>query len=174
MKRLGMLALALAVGVVAGCNKPAAAPGGPEAAIPGLPTQAQPKLQTMKLWLGAEEIMAELALTYEQRLTGMMFRTNMAENEGMLFVFGAPDRVSFWMKNTKVPLSAAYIDAKGVILEIHDLQPMNTNTVVAASARVQYVLETRQGWFQRHNIGPGVIVRTERGKLAETFVEGRQ
>ncbi len=134
-----------------------------------LPSQAQARLQTMKLWLGAEELTTELALTPEQQRTGMMFRTNMPENEAMLFAFSMPHQASFWMKNTFVPLSAAYIDPDGVILEIHDLQPQNTNSVVASSDRVQYVLETTQGWFRRHNVGPGALIRTERGTLSQTF-----
>jgi uncharacterized membrane protein (UPF0127 family) len=123
----------------------------------------------MKLWLGAEEMVAELALTGSQMQTGMMFRTNLAENAGMLFAFPEPHRASFWMKNCPLPLSAAYIDPEGVILEIHDLQPHNTNSVTAASEQVQFVLETNQGWFGRHHITPGMVVRTERGPLRETF-----
>lgn len=127
----------------------------------------------MKLWLGAEEMVTELALNQSQWQVGMMFRTNMAENEAMIFVFPAPYRASFWMKNTLLPLSAAYIDPEGVILEIHDLQPHDTNAVWASSERVQFVLETTQGWFGRHNVSTGVVVRTERGTLAETFLRRR-
>ena len=142
-------------------------------AVHGVPTQAQPKLQTMKLWLGTEEMVVELALTQLQVQTGMMFRTNIAENEGMLFVFQMPYRAAFWMMNTRVPLSAGYIDPDGVLLEIHDLQPHNTNSVAAATDRVQFVLETSQGWFQRHNVGVGTVVRTEHGSLQETFLHKR-
>jgi uncharacterized membrane protein (UPF0127 family) len=163
-----MLAIGAAGACSSGCKKPAAPAAGPPP-IPGLPTAAQPKLQTMKLWLGAEEMAAELALTGIQQQTGMMFRTNIAENAGMLFVFPGPHRASFWMMNCPLPLSAAYIDPDGIILEIHDLQPHNTNSVVAASERVQYVLETGQGWFGRHNVSTGMLVRTERGTLADTF-----
>ena len=159
-----LLALALCGICAAGCRKPQ-----PPPAEPALPTTAQPKLQTMRLWLGAEEMVAELALTPLQLQTGMMFRTNLAENAGMLFVFAGPHRASFWMKNCPLPLSAAYIDPDGVILEIHDLQPHNTNCVVASSERVQFVLETRQGWFSRHNVGTGTVVRTEHGPLLNTF-----
>jgi uncharacterized membrane protein (UPF0127 family) len=134
----------------------------------GLPTGAQLKLRTTKLWLGKEEMIAELALTAEQQQTGMMFRTNMAENEGMLFVFGFPHQAGFWMKNTILPLSAAYIAPDGQILELHDFEPHNTNTVLAASANVQFVLETPQGWFKRHNVREGMFVRTDRGTLLET------
>jgi uncharacterized membrane protein (UPF0127 family) len=97
----------------------------------------------------------------------MMFRTNMAENAGMLFVFPIPHRTSFWMMNTVLPLSAAYIDPEGVILEIHDLQPRNTNSVVADCERIQFVLEVNQGWFKRHNISTGTLVRAESGPLRE-------
>jgi uncharacterized membrane protein (UPF0127 family) len=168
--RILMLLLALAVcgGCTGGCNKENTPPVGPVGG-PSLPTAAQPRLQTMKLWLGAEEMVAELALTGLQTQTGMMFRTNLAENAGMLFVFPAPYRASFWMKNCPLPLSAAYIDPEGIILEIHDLQPHNTNSVVAASEQVQFVLEVNQGWFGRHNVTTGMVVRTERGPLRETF-----
>ena len=127
----------------------------------------------MKLWLGAEEMVAELALTSQQQQTGMMFRTDLAENAGMLFVFPVPHRASFWMKNCPLPLSAAYIDAEGVILEIHHLQAHNTNSVVASSDRVQFVLETSQGWFERHQVTTGMVVRTEHGSLVKTFFPQR-
>lgn len=166
--RAVLLALAVSGIGAAGCRQ-----AGSPAAEPPLPTAAQPRLQTMKLWLGAEEMVAELALTPTQVQTGMMFRTNLAENAGMLFVFSAPHRASFWMKNCPLPLSAAYIDPDGVILEIHDLQPHNTNSVVAASERVQFVLETSQGWFGRHRVTTGMVVRTEHGTLLETFFRRR-
>src|SRR5262245_57287368 len=74
------------------------------------PTKAHPKLRTTKLDVGAEVITAELALTPAQVGTGMMFRTSMREDEGMLFVFPRPHRTAFYMKNTTLPLTAAYID----------------------------------------------------------------
>jgi hypothetical protein len=76
------------------------------------------------------------------------------------------------MKNTLIPLSVAYIDPEGVILEIHDLQPLDETPVEAATDQVQYVLEMRQGWFARHNLGPGVVIRTERGRLRDAFRRG--
>ena len=164
-----VLKLMLLLGAIgcAGCQKPAAAPPPPPPtpAQPALPTKAQPTLRTTKLWLGSEELITELALTGEQQQAGMMFRTNMAENAAMLFVFPIPHRTSFWMMNTVLPLSAAYIDPEGVIAEIHDLQPRNTNSVVADSERIQFVLEVNQGWFQRHHISTGTLVRTESGPL---------
>src|SRR6516162_4103611 len=89
----------------AGCDKQVNS-----AADPLEPTQAQPKLQTTKLYVGTQEMIAELALTQIQQHTGMMFRTNMAENAGMLFPLPYTQRASFWMKNCPYHLSAAYID----------------------------------------------------------------
>lgn len=155
----------------AGCSKPPAdAQVSPAvSAIPANPTAAQPKLATIKLWIGPEEMNAEMALTQLQEQTGMMFRTNMEENEGMLFVFPEPIRASFWMKNTVLPLSAAYIGPDGTILEIHDLQPEDTNTVIAATDSVQFVLETKRDWFKRHNIKEGMAINTEKGSLHNVF-----
>ena len=132
-------------------------------------TEAQAKLDSITLQAGMHNIRAEVARSPLQTQTGMMFRTNIAENEGMIFVFPYPHQASFWMKNTLVPLSAAYLDSEGVILEIHNLEPHNTNAVKAASENVQYVLETSQGWFKRKNITPGTLVRTEKGTLRKTF-----
>lgn len=162
----------------AGCQKPNAAPPAAKPATTRQPTNAlphlnhaQPKLRTIKLWLGAEEMVTEVALSIEQISTGMMFRKEMAENEAMLFVFARPHKTSFYMKNTTVPLSCAYIDSEGAIVELHDLQPLNEAPVEAKSDNIQYVLEVPQGWFKRHNIGPGTVVRTERGSLPELFFQ---
>jgi hypothetical protein len=157
----------------AGCDQ---APRGAPARPAGLstPQRAQPRLPALKLLLGPAEITAEVASTPEQVQTGMMFRTNVAEDEGMLFVFGVPHQASFWMKNVPIPLSCAYIDPEGVILEIHDMKPQDESPIQARSRQVQFVLETRQGWFSRQQVGPGVLVRTERGSLQETFFRPRQ
>jgi uncharacterized membrane protein (UPF0127 family) len=142
-------------------------------ADPDEPTRAQPKLQTMKLYIGSQEMTAELALTTQQIRTGMMFRTSMDENGGMLFALPYTERASFWMKHCPYPLSAAYIDPEGIIQEIHDLEPFNTNAVVAASDNIRFVLETPRGWFEKHNIKPGVLIATERGPLLKTFFPNR-
>ena len=141
-----------------------------EPAIPGWPpTKAQPKLRTTKLYIGPQVIIAELALTPAQVGTGMMFRTSMAEDEGMLFVFARPHRTSFYMKNTIVPLTAAYIDPDGTILELVELHPKVETPVEASTDRIQYVLEMNQGWFKRHNISTGTVISTEVGSLGKMF-----
>lgn len=134
-----------------------------------IPTKPNPRLQTLKLYVGANELTTELALTDLQVHTGMMFRTNILENEAMIFVFPGPRQVGFWMKNVEIPLSCAYIDPDGIILETHDMVPHEEAPIESTSDRVQFVLETKVGWFDRHNIKPGVLIRTERGSLLETF-----
>jgi uncharacterized membrane protein (UPF0127 family) len=129
----------------------------------------QPKLPVLKLWVGTNAISAEIASTHQQISTGMMFRTNMAEMEGMLFVFPQAQQVAFYMRNTLVPLSCAYIDPEGTILELYDMEPLNEAPIPSKSSRIQYVLEMNQGWFERHNIGKGMVISTERGTLPQTF-----
>ena len=160
---LGLLALA-------GCGQQLATPppGAPSQHV--FPTHAQSKLPTLRLWLGASEVPAELALSPSQQETGMMFRTNLDENSGMIFPLPEPQQANFWMLNCPLPLTAAYIDPQGQILEIHELHANDTNGVPAHSSNIYYVLEMNQGWFTRHHIEPGTIVRSEAGTLRETFV----
>ncbi len=155
-----------------GCKK-AEAPARAPAIEDLLPREAQPKLPTVKLWLGPEVMDAEVAITLKQITTGMMFRKTMGENDGMLFVLPQTQQAKFWMTNCFIPLSVAYIDPEGVIQEIHPLEPHNIKTVDSASDNIRFALETPQGWFQRHNVGVGIAVRTERGSLQETFFQNR-
>jgi uncharacterized membrane protein (UPF0127 family) len=99
----------------------------------------------------------------------MMFRTNIIEDEGMIFHLGYPQRASFWMKNCPKPLSCAYIDPQGVILEIRSMDSNDTNSIVANSDNVLFVLETARGWFKRHGVTTGMVIQTESGPLAETI-----
>ena len=168
--------------ILAGCNKagprsqtPATPSPPPHANSPAdfVPTNAQPRLQTIKLWLGPQELTAELAMTIPQIMTGMMFRKEMAETEGMLFVFGRAHQASFYMRNTLIPLSCGYIDPEGAILEIHDMKPLDESPIEAGSSNIQYVLEVKQGWFERNMVATGSVVRTELGSLPDTFMRGR-
>jgi len=177
-RRLLSLISALALPGVAvcflagGCQKaPVAATPAPPAAqvAPPLPTEAQPKLKTMKIYLGSEEMSVELALTDRQIQTGMMFRTNVDEGTGMLFVFANPYQPGFWMKNCPQPLDGAFIDPTGHILEFMDMKPLDTNSLVAHSDQVQFVLETKHGWFEQHHIPVGTVIRTDKGSLRQAF-----
>ena len=130
---------------------------------------AQPKLPTIKVSVGSEEMVAEICREPVEIATGMMFRTKMAENEAMIFVFSNAEPRNFYMRNCLVPLSAAYIEPDGKIAEMIDLQPGDERGVQSRTSNIQFVLEVPQGWFKRHNITNGVIIRTERGSLMETF-----
>ncbi|MCX8109287.1 MAG: DUF192 domain-containing protein [Verrucomicrobiae bacterium] len=156
---------------LAGCDKNApdtrGTPKGSATPPLGHLNRALPRLETVKLWLGNQEITAEVARTESEIRTGYMFRTNIADGEGMLFVFGRPIRAAFYMRNTTIPLSCAYIDPEGVILEIHDLKPLDETPVEASSDNVQFVLEVPQGWFERAQVRPGTVVRTQYGALKE-------
>jgi hypothetical protein len=151
------------VALCVGCKKPAAQ----DAYL--LPTEAQPKLQTIPIYVGAETLNAELALTPEQEETGLMYRTNITDETAMIFVLPAPERASFWMTNCPMSLSAAYIGPDSVIEEIHHFEKNDNVPVFATNDNIQYVLEVNDGWFTRHKINPGAAIRTDRGSLAETF-----
>ena len=127
----------------------------------------------MKVWLGGEELIAEVARAPVQIATGMMFRTNMLENEAMVFVFPNAAPRSFYMRNCIVPLSAAYIAPDGTILEIIRMKPHDETGIQSESDNIQFVLEVPQDWFDRHNVRTGAVVRTERGLLRETFFKQR-
>ena len=124
----------------------------------------------MKLYLGAEMLDAELALTLRQIQTGMMFRTNIQDTDAMLFNLRVPQPANFWMKNCPESISAAYITADGVIQEIHHLEKNDTNGVVAARNDIIFVLETSDGWFDRHHVGVGTVIQSEKGPLAQVFL----
>lgn len=117
---------------------------------------AQPPLPPLKLSVEGKTITAELADDPQEQAIGLMFREKLAPDSGMLFILSPPRRAAFWMKNTILPLSVAYIGANGVILEIHDLQPRNEKPVPSAFPNIAYALEMEQGWFAKNNVLPGV------------------
>jgi uncharacterized protein len=115
---------------------------------------AQNKFPTTQLTAGMYVIHAEIASTEQQREQGLMFRKSMGSNEGMVFDFGAPASVCMWMKNTLIPLSVAFIDRDGTIVNIEDMEPQTT-TSHCAKKKVFYALEMNKGWFKQKNIKPG-------------------
>jgi hypothetical protein len=95
-----------------------------------------------------------VANTEDTRRTGLMFRDALAENQGMLFVYETQGRHAMWMKNTLIPLSVAFIDRSGRIINIEDMQPQ-TEDAHGARANAAFSLETNQGWFKRRGIKAG-------------------
>jgi uncharacterized protein len=119
---------------------------------------AQPRLPTVSLTVNAATLVAEVADTDESRATGLMFRDGLADGEGMLFVMPGVGPASFYMKNTGLALSIAYIGANGTILEIHDLEPFNEIPVRSRFQTIAYALEVPRGWFAAKGIFPGIRV----------------
>ncbi len=114
-----------------------------------------PILPTVELKIGGSaSVKAEVAKSAEERERGLMFRASLAEGAGMLFVFEADQRVSFWMKNTTIPLSIAFISSNGVIRQIADLEPLSL-APVQSDRSIRYALEVPRGWFARAGVGVG-------------------
>jgi uncharacterized membrane protein (UPF0127 family) len=103
---------------------------------------------------GTAELRAELARSSEEKQRGLMYRKSLADGRGMLFIFDRDQIMSFWMKNTYIPLSIAYIKADGIIAEILDMRPLDESPV-RSSRGVRYALEVPQGWFGRAGIKTG-------------------
>jgi uncharacterized protein len=114
----------------------------------------QPKLDTVTLSAGMHNIRAEIARTPMQTQTGMMYRREMAQNEGMLFVFDGLERRCFWMKNTLLPLSIAFIADDGRVVSLADMQPQSEESHCSAEP-VRFALEMNQGWFAKRGIKAG-------------------
>ncbi|MGH6802206.1 MAG: DUF192 domain-containing protein [Methyloceanibacter sp.] len=119
-----------------------------------LAAAAQDKLPTLALSAGIHVIQAEVANTNASRAQGLMFRKSLGANHGMLFVFPEAGPQCMWMRNTYVPLSVAFIDESGVILNIADMKPQTENSHCAAGP-ARYALEMSQGWFAAKGIKPG-------------------
>jgi len=119
------------------------------------PESAQPPLPTVHLSINGNSITAEVADEPHEQQAGLMFRDNLPPNSGMLFILSPPRRAAFWMKNTFLPLSIAYINASGRILEIHELEPGNKTSVPSAFPQIAYALEMNRDWFRQAGILPG-------------------
>lgn len=107
----------------------------------------------LALHIGPHVFQVEVAATPHERAQGLMGRTYLATDGGMLFVFNRPGRHCFWMRDTPLPLSIAFIDATGDIIRLADMEP-RTETPHCPSTDIRYALEVRQGEFQRRGIRP--------------------
>ena len=119
---------------------------------------AYAQLPTVDLFAGMYRIQAEVADNMGARMTGLMHRESMAPNAGMVFVFEENAAHCMWMKNTLIPLSVAFIDEAGAIINIADMQPQ-TEQSHCASRPARYALEMNKGWFAQRGIKPGAKLR---------------
>ncbi len=139
MKRL----IAPLIGLLAALNGPAWGQDSPQLQLP-----------RVTLTAGMHLIQAQVASTQEQRATGLMHRKEMPANEGMLFVFEQRAGQCFWMKNTLLPLTAAFVADDGTIVNLADMKPQTLDSHCSAEP-VRYVLEMNQGWFAKRGIQAG-------------------
>jgi uncharacterized membrane protein (UPF0127 family) len=115
-------------------------------------------LRTVDLNVGGTPLKVEVADTQESLANGLMYRSALPDGQGMLFILGPPRQASFWMKNTKIPLSIGYVNGNDILLEERDMQPFDERTIRSASNEICYAIEVNQGWFQKHHIDPGVKI----------------
>jgi uncharacterized membrane protein (UPF0127 family) len=139
---------AFAALLLAGCAFPAAA------------QEAQTDLPRVTLSAGIHQIDAQVARTPDQQEIGLMYRAEMPQHEGMLFIFEQPSEQCFWMRNTLLPLTAAFIADDGTVVNLADMKPKTLDSHCSAKP-VRYVLEMNQGWFARKGIKPGFRLNGE-------------
>ena len=124
-----------------------------------LPMRARAaELPTQMLTIDAQKITVEVAAAPDTRETGLMHRFSLKPDHGMLFVFAAPQVLSFWMHNTYVPLSIAFVDAQGRIINIEDMRPLDDSRHLSKGLAL-YAIEMKQGWFAKQGILPGAQVK---------------
>lgn len=126
--------------------------------VAGAAAAQQPPLRTVELGAGMHRIQAEVAASDPARMLGLMHRRSLPPNGGMLFVFEQTDRHCMWMKNTPLPLSVAFIDERGDIVNVADMQP-HTEDAHCAARPARYALEMAQGWFAERGIRAGMRLR---------------
>ena len=119
-----------------------------------LPAVADAPLRTTVLKVGTHRLKVEVVQTDEQRSRGLMFRQKLGADDGMLFIFDEPAYHAMWMRNTLIPLSVAFVDAGGTILNILDMEPQTEDSHMAAGPAI-YAIETNQGWFARNKVKAG-------------------
>jgi uncharacterized membrane protein (UPF0127 family) len=115
-------------------------------------------LRTVDLVVGGVTLRAEVAEDEQSRAMGLMFRDSLAEDRGMLFIFDVPRQASFWMKNTKIPLSIAFLGGDRVISEEKSMRPYDETLIQSRSDKISYAIEVNAGWFDRHQVKPGAKV----------------
>ena len=119
-----------------------------------LPAGCEKRLPTITLDLGGELFEVEVARTEQERAQGLKGRRRLGAREGMLFVFPADDRLDFWMQDTLIPLSIAFISADGILLEIRDMKPRSLDPVVSR-LKARYALEVNRGAFDEAGVSAG-------------------
>lgn len=139
-----LLCATLLAGLLAACGEKSAAPAAPKTVNDLFPVR-----------IGAQTVRVQIAALPPEVQRGLMFRQSLGRDEGMLFVFPRTERMSFWMRNTTIPLDIGYLDAGGVLREIHPLHPLDEKSVASHGSGMKFALEVNRGWFRDHGVKPG-------------------
>ena len=143
-----LLALAASALVAPGCSRESTAP---------TPVAAAPKTVAdfFPIKIGDQTVRMQLAVRTGEMQRGLMDRRDLGRDDGMLFVYEKPQPLGFWMRNTPTALDIGFIDPAGVLQEIYAMHPFDDRTVTSRGERLQFALETNQGWYREHGIKPG-------------------
>lgn len=152
MQFIRPLLIALLILGLAGCNQ--------EETTASADSHAKPDAY-FPLTIGDQQIRVQLAILPSEQATGLMFRQELAENDGMLFIFSAPRQQGFWMKNVDIPLDVGYIRPDGVLREVYPMYPHVEESVRSESSDIKYVLEMNQDWYKNHKVYPGAKIDFE-------------
>ena len=133
--------------------------------------RAEAPLRTAQVRVGPHPMKVEIVETDPQRVKGLMFREKLGRDDGMLFIYDRAEYQSMWMKNTLIPLSVAFLDANGVILNIEDMEPQTLDSHMSAGP-ASYAIEANRGWFAAKKIKPGDKV-TGLPSLSPALSQGR-
>ena len=164
MRNAGILLLTFLFVTFAGCGGEPSSSGDSGSETIGRTVEAT-GLPTVAIDTGSAEeveVAVEIADDRSEQSRGLMERTALAEDRGMLFVYPRERDLSFWMKNTLIPLSVAYINSDGSIADIQDMEPLDT-TSHPSSEPVQYALEVNQGFYEEHGVEVGDTVELPPG-----------
>ena len=107
------------------------------------------------IMVGERTVQLQIAASPEEMQKGLLYRKAMGAEEGMLFVFTAPQQMSFWMSNTEIPLNIGYFDATGELKETYAMYPHDERSVASHARNLQFALEMNQGWYKRSGVKPG-------------------
>lgn len=141
---LSLLSCALALGVLTACGGKSEAETAPKTVNDYFPIK-----------IGDQVVKMQIAALPAEQERGLMFRSALGRDEGMLFVFTQAQPMAFWMRNTIVPLDIGYLDTEGVLREIYPLHPRDERSVPSHARDLQFALEVNQGWFKEHGVKPG-------------------
>lgn len=149
-------------GALAGCGEDK----GP-AQITVAAAEPKPISTYFPIKLGDQTVQLQIAATTSEMQTGLMRRTDLGPDQGMVFIYARPERMRFWMQNTPLPLDIGYFTSDGVLREVYPMYPYDETAISSKNPQIQFSVEMNQGWYQKHGVAPGA--RLELKAIAEAL-----